>query len=295
MKVLVFGRTGQVARALAETRPRGVTAEFLDRVDADLARPENLRELVVQRRPDLVINAAAYTAVDLAESERGLAMRVNGEAPGLIAEACKDIGAPLIHYSTDYVFSGAGSKPWRETDPVQPISAYGESKAEGERRVRASLAKALILRTSWVYSSEGKNFVRTMLRLGLEREQLRIVSDQVGAPTSAFEIARATWRIAAGLSGFSDWGVFHLCAKGETTWHGLALATFEEASQLGWPLKVKSVDAIRSDEFPAVARRPLNSRLDTTRLKAVFGIELPDWRVSLGECIGRIDRMGLFQ
>ncbi len=294
MLILVIGKTGQVARALAATMPDNlrsrVRVEFLGRDSADLSRPEGLREVILGRQPNLVINAAAYTAVDKAEQEADEAAQVNAYAPRELALACSDLGIPFIQYSTDYVFPGTGSQAWREDDAVDPLSAYGRTKALGEKLVREACSRHLILRTSWVYDHDGKNFLRTMLKLGAEREVLRVVSDQMGAPTSSFEIAAATWKIAEQILGgdFKEWGTYHLTASGVTSWHGFALAIFEQARDLGLPLKVKTVEVISTAEYPTPARRPMNSRLSNEKLARAFGFTLPSWERSLVECLARL-------
>ena len=272
------------------TKPTDVSAVFFGHAEADLAQPTSLTTLVREHRPDLIINAGAYTAVDKAESEENLAYLINAEGPGALGSACAELGIPLIHYSTDYVFPGTGIAPWRENDPISPLSVYGMSKAEGELRIRSSGANHLIFRTSWVYFHEGKNFVKTMLQLGVSRDKLKVVSDQIGAPTSAIEIAKATWSAThrALVPGFDEWGTYHLAAQGETSWHQFALAIFEEAKALGYSLSVRSVEPIPTEAYPTPARRPLNSRLDTTKLERVFGVRLPHWRESLRECMVKL-------
>lgn len=299
MNVLVFGSTGQVAEALSQTLPAGVEAEFLNRLQADFTDVESLHALVVRRKPDFVIIAAAYTAVDQAEREAELANRINGEAPGAIARACRDVGAVLMHYSTDYVFSGDGIKAWREDDKIQPLSVYGHSKAEGERQIRASGGQHFIFRTSWVYSHHGRNFLRTMLKLGAERETLTVVNDQFGAPTAAQDIARATWQViekvnelratpmgADRLMGL--FGTYHLAARGMTNWQEFARLILALAREQGLTVKVEAVNAISTADYPTAARRPLNSRLDTHKIKENFGIELPEWQSSVAKCILRL-------
>ena len=293
--ILIIGKTGQIARALAETAPidQWSRSRFLDRSELDLSRPETIRDVILGFMPKAVINAAAYTAVDLAEKERELAMKVNAESPGEIAKACAELDVPLIHFSSDYVYSGAGERPWIEFDDVGPVSVYGESKARGDALIQERCRKHLILRTSWVYDDEGKNFVNTMLRLGAEREVLRVVADQIGAPTQARDIARTTWKIAARVmvdAGFKHWGICHVASQGWTSWNGFAKEIFAEAARLGIPLKVKDVQEIATSEYPTPAKRPLNSRLDTSRLKAEFGIEMPRWQDALRECLTRISK-----
>lgn len=241
--------------------------------------------------PQLIVNAAAYTAVDRAEKEHDLAMAVNAAAPAILAEEAERIGAGIVHYSTDYVFDGSGTRPWREEDTTGPLNAYGHSKLAGEEAIRASGAAHLILRTSWVYAARGSNFVRTMLRLGQERPELRVVADQHGAPTAARVIADMTGQILAQAGGeFAKFlaergGTTHLCCRGETTWHGLATAIFEFARKHGISLAVQNVEPIRTEEYPTPARRPANSRLDCGRLRERFGLTAPAWQEALSLCV----------
>jgi dTDP-4-dehydrorhamnose reductase len=294
--LLIFGKTGQISRSLAQATNDQFgngyfgQVQFVDRSKVDLNRPGNIRQAILERKPQVVINAAGYTAVDQAETESDEAMRVNAESPGFMADACEELGIPFIHYSTDYVYKGDGVKAWLETDTVAPISAYGRSKAAGDLEVAKRCSRHIILRTAWVYSVEGKNFVRTMLRLGAEKDTLRVVGDQVGSPTSAAEIARSTYAIVPQIlnPSFKDWGVYHLVASGHISWHGFAKAIFEEAASLGFPLKVRDVQAILSSEYPTPAKRPLNSRLDTSKLERVFRIKMKEWRPALVECLKTI-------
>jgi dTDP-4-dehydrorhamnose reductase len=293
VRILLLGPTGQVGWELARTLQtlgevvaagRGTGAAG---PACDLGRPEELRRVVAEVRPRLIVNAAAYTAVDQAESEPDLAMAVNGVAPGVLAEEARRIGAALVHYSTDYVFDGTGSAPWRETDPVGPPNTYGRTKLAGEAAIQTAGAAHLILRTSWVYGLHGVNFVKTMLRAGREREVLRVVDDQVGAPTSARVIADATGQILAqglrDLPGFfqQSGGIVHLACGGESSWHAFALRIFELARARGLPLAIKTVQPIPGAEYPTPARRPSNSRLDCRRLFERFGLTPPDWQVAL--------------
>ena len=296
MKILLLGATGQVGteclRSLAPlgelvvaTRsgslPDGTACEV-----ADFDVPDSLATLVGNVGPDVVVNAAAYTAVDLAESEREMAWRVNAEAPGVLARACASRDALLVHYSTDYVFDGAGSRPYREDDPTAPLGVYGESKLAGEKEIRASEARHLILRTAWVYAAHGKNFLRTMLRLGSERETLRVVSDQVGSPTSAGLIADTTARLLA-MPGIPE-GVRHLTSSGETSWHGFATAIFAYAREQGLLARVPNVEPISTREYPTPAKRPAYSVLDGTRLAMDLGESRPEWGAELERVIGAI-------
>jgi dTDP-4-dehydrorhamnose reductase len=254
----------------------------LDRSGADLSNPESLRALVRSLRPQVIVNAAAYTAVDKAETEEALAMRVNAEAPGVLAQEACALDALLVHYSTDYVFDGSGTAPRLETDPVAPLNAYGRTKLAGERAIAAAGGRWLVFRTSWVYAERGGNFPRTMLRLAAERDALRVVADQVGAPTSARLIADITAHAvsqaqAEASEGRSESGLYNLVASGSTSWHGLACSVIEGARRRGWPIKAHSIEGIPAAEYPTPARRPANSRLSTDALTARFGVQPPDW------------------
>jgi dTDP-4-dehydrorhamnose reductase len=287
MRLLVTGVNGQVGFELARAlQPLGEVHAW-DRRQADLSQPEALAERVRALRPDAIVNAAAYTAVDRAEQEEALATRINGEAPGALAEVARDLGALLVHYSTDYVFDGSGDRPWREDDATAPLNAYGRGKLEGERRIAAAGGDWLVLRASWVYAARGGNFPKTMLRLAAERERLNVVADQFGAPTSARLIADCTAHIVrqaqAERAGarFAP-GVFNLVASGACSWHELAVATIEGARARGRALKVGEIAPIPASAYPLPTLRPANSRLSLERLGARFGIVPPDWRVGLG-------------
>ena len=277
--ILVTGGTGQLASALA-TASRAVVR--VGRPDFDFDRPDSI-EAVFRAAPHaLVINAAAYTAVDAAESDAGAAYRSNRDGPARLAVLCRDAGVPLIHISTDYVFDGTKGAPYSETDPVSPTRVYGASKLAGEQAVLASGARAAILRTSWVHYHLGKNFVRTMLTVGKTRDRLTVVADQRGCPTSAADLADAILAVAARM--LDGWqaeyaGMFHAAGTGDTTWFGLANAVFEDAAAQGW--KIPAVDPIQTADWPTPAKRPADSRLDCTRLAAVFGARLPHWREGL--------------
>jgi dTDP-4-dehydrorhamnose reductase len=289
--VLVLGTTGQVGRALvpvleaAQAVLGPVTA--LGRDVADLTDETALRRAIAGARPRAVIIAAAHTAVDRAESEPELAARVNAVAPGVIGEAAAAVGACVVHYSTDYVFDGSGTRAWRESDATGPLSTYGRTKLAGEQALAAACQRHVIFRTSWVVSPTGTNFIRTMLRLAAERTELRVVADQVGAPTAAARIASVT---AAVLGAMLDapandprWGTYHLAPAGETSWHGLARHVIARARERGVALACapEAVHAITTAEYPTPAVRPKNSRLDTTRLRSTFALALPDWRVDV--------------
>lgn len=285
-RLLVFGKTGQVARALAKRSD--ISARFLDREHADLSRPETLGALIENADCDAVVNAAAYTAVDKAESEPDLARKINALAPGEMARACAARRLPFVHISTDYVFDGTKSGLYVENDPVNPLSVYGRTKEEGEREVLNAGGCAAILRTSWVFSPWGNNFVKTMLRLGAEREELRIVADQSGAPTSALDIAEGILGVARKLAaGQGRGGIYHMTAGGATTWHGFALAIFEHAARRGLKTPAR-VLPIPSSDYPTPAKRPMNSRLDCGRIARDFGVALPGWQDGLARAMEQL-------
>lgn len=280
MTLLVFGRTGQVATALQACAPE---AAFLSRAEADLADPAACAAAIRAHRPEAVINAAAYTAVDRAEEEEALATTINGTAPGAMAEACAELGIPFVHVSTDYVFDGGGDTPWRPDDPVAPLGAYGRSKLAGEEAVRTAGGAHVILRTSWVFSAHGANFLKTMLRLSETRDRLTIVADQVGGPTPAEAIATACLTLADGLRDDpGKAGIYHLSGAPDVSWADFARAIFAAAHR-----DVKVVD-IPSSDYPTPAPRPLNSRLDCTSLEVQFGIARPDWRQAVGGIVGEL-------
>lgn len=291
MKILLLGKDGQLGwelqRALA---PLGELVALGraggEGLCGDLSRPQALVESVRALAPDLIVNAAAHTAVDKAESEPALAHAINAEAVAALAAEAAAGGAWLVHYSTDYVFDGSGAHAWREDDPTGPLSVYGRSKLVGEEAIRASACRHLIFRTSWVYAARGGNFAKTMLRLAAERERLTVIADQVGAPTGAELIADVSAHaIRAALAAPALAGTYHLAAGGETSWHGYASFVIEEARRLGLALKVAEIAPIPTTEYPTPARRPLNSRLDTARLRAAFGLVLPDWRLGVARML----------
>lgn len=286
MKILVTGRDGQVAQSLAE-RHGGHELVFAGRPGLDLADSASIERTVTAVNPDLVISAAAYTAVDKAEDEPGLAMAVNGEGPGVLARAAARIGAPVIHLSTDYVFDGSLDRPWREDDSVAPLGVYGATKLAGEQAVAASGATHAILRTAWVYSPFGNNFVKTMLRLAETRDSLNVVEDQYGCPTSALDIADGIMAVVAGLqSARGANSIYHLAGTGETHWADFARAIFAESTKRGGP--VAEVTGIPSSGYPTRAVRPANSRLDCTRLAQIFGYRAPRWEESLAQVMDRL-------
>lgn len=283
MRILVTGAEGQVARCLAE-RASGHELVFARRPDFDLSDFASIERAVAEAMPDLVISAAAYTDVERAEDELELAMRINGEAPGVLARAAAKAGAPVIHLSTDYVFDGTGTRPYREDDPLNPLSSYGRSKLAGEVAVAASGAAFAIVRTAWVYSPFGKNFVRTMLRLAETRDALNVVEDQRGTPTSAFDIADALLAMAGNWQGAGE--MYHLTGEGETSWAGFARAIFAESALYGGP--VAEVTGIPAADYPTKAPRPAYSRLDNTRFARTFGYRTPEWHASLRPVVARI-------
>ena len=287
MKLLIIGRGGQLSLALAEAGAE----PCLGQDQADLAVPGQVAAAIREAAPDVVINAAAYTAVDAAETDRDTACRVNGEAVGEIAGAARDAGAALIHVSTDYVFDGTKPGAYVETDPVNPLNVYGASKLAGERAALAANPRTVILRTSWVYSPWGRNFVATMLRLGRERAELRIVADQWGRPTSALDLAAACLTIARQVAGAPEtapfWGVYHFSGGGEpTTWAGFAAAIFDAAQAHGHA-RPRIVEVPTSD-YPTPAARPANSVLDCRRVAATFGVSPVPWRDALADTIARM-------
>jgi dTDP-4-dehydrorhamnose reductase len=283
MKVLLFGASGQVGRALCRGALCSCKLTALGKTGreglcGDLVDPDGVAATVAAVRPDVVINAAAYTAVDRAESEPDLARTVNADAPAAIARAAARVDAWLVHYSTDYVFDGGGEHPWREEDEAAPQSVYGATKLAGEQGIRSSGCRHVILRTSWVFGEEGGNFAATMLRLFGEREELKVVADQIGAPTSAEWLAALTAHIITRLDDPAVNGTYHAALAGETSWHGYAQHLLEGARARGISTVTRLIHAIPTADYPTPARRPLNSRLDCAKLDAVFGSARPDWR-----------------
>lgn len=282
--ILVIGRSGQVAQALAQ-HPDVVTA---GRPETDLAKPETLAAALARHAPAAIVNAGAYTAVDAAETEHDDAFAINAAGAGHLARVCARADVPLVHISSDYVFDGRATRPWREDDEIAPLSAYGASKAEGEAQVNAAGGRHVILRTSWIYSETGRNFLTTMLRLGRERPELAIVDDQIGAPTYAADVAAAIARIieTAGTGRDDIWGTYHFANAGRTTWFGFAREIFAQAQARGW--QVPDLKPITTAEYPTPARRPAYSVLDTAKIARVFGIAPPDWREALQRCMARV-------
>jgi len=291
--ILLLGANGQLGRELqralaplgtivATTRsgvlPDGSACEV-----ADFDQPGSLTALLDRLRPSVVVNAAAYTAVDRAEEDRDAAFRANAEAPGVLAQWCAQAGVPLVHYSTDYVFDGQATRPYREDDATAPLGVYGASKLAGEDAIRAAGGRHLIFRTAWVYASHSANFLRTMLRVGADRDVLRVVADQVGTPTPAALIADVTVQALQHGGGLS--GTWHLTATGETSWHGFAEAIFTEAVAAGVLARAPTVEAITTAEYPTPARRPAYSHLDVAKLEKDFGVTLPRWQDGLKQVI----------
>lgn len=284
MKILVTGCEGQIGYALRRAlTPLGVVTG-VSRADADLADESAVSKLLRQSQPDLIVNAAAYTAVDKAESEPELAWALNTRLPGQLARWSAEQDAELIHYSTDYVYSGAGNTPWREDDPTSPASVYGRTKCEGDEQVQAINPESVILRTAWVYGARGRNFMRTMLRLGTENDELTIVSDQIGAPTPAWLIAQVTAHVVY-RSGINEplKGLYHLTARGETSWWGFSSEIMHQARAAGVALRVDpaNVYPIPTRDYPTPAPRPLNSRLDVSKLERTLAIRMPEWQDAL--------------
>ncbi|MEC4560754.1 dTDP-4-dehydrorhamnose reductase [Pseudomonas inefficax] len=295
MKILLLGKDGQVGWELQRSlAPLGQVLALNSRSQAhcgDLANLPDLAETVRAYAPDVIVNAAAYTAVDKAESDREQAFKVNAEAVGVLARAAADCGALLVHYSTDYVFPGQGTQAWREDDSVGPLNAYGESKLAGEQAIQAAGCQHLIFRTCWVYAARGNNFAKTMLRLAAERDSLGVIDDQHGAPTGAELIADITAHaITATRREPALTGLYHLAAAGETTWCGYARYVLEQAAALGVPLKAhaEQVNPLTTDAYPTPAKRPANSRLDTHKLQQAFALTLPDWRLGVARMLTEI-------
>ena len=283
MKILVTGCAGQLGRELKRSLACLGEVVACDRRQLDLADPDALRAAVRAIAPAAIVNAAAYTAVDKAETETTLAHAINATAPGILAEEAKRLGARLVHYSTDYVFDGRKSGAYTEDDGPAPLSAYGRSKLDGERAIDAAGARHQVFRTCWVYGLHGATFMKTMLRLGRDRDELRVVGDQFGAPTWTRHLADATSHVLARKE--IPYGLYHLAAAGETSWHGYAEAIFGEALRAGLLENIPVVNRIASADFPLPAARPANSRLDCSRFRRDFGLALPDWRTGLIDCL----------
>ena len=295
MNILLLGKGGQVGWELQRSLSvlGQVTALDFDSQElcGDFANPEGVRDTVRQLRPQVIVNAAAHTAVDKAESEPEFARLLNATTPGLVAEEAARLGAWLVHYSTDYVFDGSGTRPWVETDTPAPLSVYGATKLEGEQRIQQSGCQHLILRTSWVYAARGGNFAKTMLRLGQERERLTVIDDQWGAPTGADLLADVTAHAIRHLQHRpQDGGLYHCVAAGETTWHSYAKFVLEHASKAQQAIKIiaKEVAPVPTSAFPTHATRPHNSRLATAKLQTTFGLQLPHWQTGVARMLAEI-------
>lgn len=298
MKILLFGKGGQLGWELQRSlAPLGelVALDFdSEEHCGDFTNPAGLAATVRDVRPDVIVNAAAHTAVDKAESEPDLARTINATAPGILAHAALQLGAWLVHYSTDYVFDGSGSRPWVEEDVPAPLSVYGQTKLEGEQAIQSSGCQHLIFRTSWVYAARGGNFAKTMLRLAKERDRLTVIDDQIGAPTGAELLSDVTAHALRAVAGPERRpelaGLYHVVAGGETSWHGYARMVLETAQKAGVVLKTTpdQVEAIPSSSFPTPARRPLNSRLATHKLQNAFGLHLPPWQAGVKRMLSEI-------
>ena len=288
--IAVIGATGQVARALQRAgQSRASNLVAAGRPVIDVVSNASVKRVLDGIAPGLVINAAAHTAVDQAESDEANAFRINRDGPHYIAKWCAANSVPLIHISTDYVFDGANATAYVETDACRPLNVYGRSKLAGEDAVRDALAQHVIVRTAWVYGPDGRNFLKTMLRLGADREVIEVVADQYGTPTSADDIAAALLDIGEGVlggDGRAPWGTYHLVAGGETTWHGFAKHIFSVAAREGY--KAPRVEPILTENYPTAAARPKYSVLDTTEIRRAFGIALPPWQTSVAACVGRL-------
>ena len=295
MKILLFGKNGQVGWELQRSlAPLGeivaVDCDTRGDLSGDFTDLAGITETVRRVAPQVIVNAAAHTAVDKAESEPERARRINAEAPAALAEAAQRLGAWLLHYSTDYVFDGSGTSPRVETDSTGPLSVYGQTKLEGELAV-IHTSRHLIFRTSWVYAARGANFAKTMLHLAAERDSLRVIDDQIGAPTGADLLADVTAHVLRAVENRPQRaGLYHLAAAGETSWHGYARFVIEEARRVGYPLRVTAerIEAVPGSAYPTPARRPANSRLDTGKLRRTFGVHLPDWRVGVKRLIDEL-------
>jgi dTDP-4-dehydrorhamnose reductase len=296
MKILLFGRNGQVGWELQRSlAPLGDVVALGSQGEGglcgDFTDPEGIARTVREVRPDAIVNAAAYTAVDKAESEADLAAQVNALTPGVIAQVANELRAWLVHYSTDYVFDGSGTRPWRESDPTGPLSVYGRTKLAGEQRIAAANPRHLILRTSWVYGARGGNFAKTMLRLARERDRLTVIDDQFGAPTGADLLADVTAHALRALAaGAGRPGIHHVAAAGETTWSGYARFVVGKAQQAGQTFKAgpEQIEPVPTSAFPTPARRPHNSRLDTSSFRTAFGLALPPWQDGVARMLQEI-------
>lgn len=297
-RILLLGAHGQLGHALATALTVLGEVRAFTRVEADLAQPEALRDALAQAvqafKPTAIVNAAAYTAVDKAETDVAVATAVNATSAGVLAELAQGCGAMLLHYSTDYVFDGSGTRPWCERDAPHPLSVYGQTKRAGEQAIAGACPRHLILRTSWVVGAHGSNFLKTMLRLAAERNELRVVADQIGVPASTALLATVTVRLiqAMAQADAADprWGVYHVAPAGETHWHAYAQHVIDGALARGAALKAtpQTVQPIATAEYPLPAPRPLNSRLDTRKLREVFGVQLPSWQLGVDQVLDEL-------
>jgi dTDP-4-dehydrorhamnose reductase len=294
VRLLLFGKSGQVGWELQRALSPLGEVVALDRAGAvnlcgDLTNLEGLADTIRWLAPEVIVNAAAYTAVDKAESEPELARTINARAPDALARTARSLDAWLVHYSTDYVFDGGGTQAWREDDPTAPLSVYGLTKLEGEQAIRAVGGRHLILRTSWVYGARGNNFAKTMLRLARERDRLSVIDDQIGAPTGADLLADVTAHLIRAARGHPELGgLYHLVAAGETSWHGYASFVLDFARKSGVQLKADVIAPIPTSAFPTAARRPHNSRLDASRLRETFDLTLPHWQAGVARMLTEI-------
>ncbi len=290
MRIVVTGTKGQLAQSLLACETADISLIAVGRVSMDFEKLQTIAPALASTQPDVIVNAAAYTAVDQAEAEEARAFRINATAAGAVAAAARKLNVPIIHLSTDYVFDGRADKPYRETDATAPLNAYGRSKLAGEKTVATANPDHVILRTSWIYSPFGQNFLKTMLRLGETRDEINVVADQYGCPTAAADIAGAIVAIASMLRAKPDdarlRGTFHLAGSGDTTWAGFAQTVFEEAARRG--RKRVNVVPITAAEYPTAAARPDNSRLNCDKLSEVYGLRLPDWRSSAHACVAQL-------
>ena len=288
MKILITGAQGQVGKELTSTASaKGFEVIAASRADLDITQAQSVENYITQYQPDIVINAAAHTAVDKAESEQDLAFAINRDGAKNIAAACKKQNIPLLHISTDYVFDGTKSEPYSENDTVSPLGIYGESKWQGEEIIRKNLNDHLILRVAWVFGAQGNNFVKTMLRLGEDRDELNVVADQFGGPSPAKNIAQILIDLVERYKkdGTLAWGTYHYCGNSKTTWYDFAKEIFKQAFELGLLNKEVKVNPITTAEYPTAAKRPGNSMLDCSKLKTTFGIEMPEWKEALKQVL----------
>lgn len=290
MNILVIGASGQLARSLVEEDSDNVVISSVGRPEIDLTKPETLKDVFSQKKPDIVVNASAYTAVDKAENEQEIAFMINATGVGHLASLCEQYLIPLIHVSTDYVYDGTKQTPYLESDPLAPLGIYGASKLKGEQKVAACCARHIILRTAWVYSPFGNNFVKTMLRLAENHKEISVVGDQIGSPTYAPHLARAIIKIAKQVvnegKNSNFWGIYHASGSGEASWYEFANEIFKNSAT--YSAQAPTVKQITTSEYPTPAKRPANSRLDCTKLQKIFNIKLPDWREGTNECVKRL-------